>query len=88
MRWWTRFERQIETLTEDNFTAVQDTDELISRGLVVVQLQQLYRMLVTKQVKVKRLTLLREHQEPFASLSLWNIQMLLLNPAEQSYSLR
>jgi len=88
MRWWTRFERQIETLTEDNFTAVQDADELISRGLVVVQLQQLYRMLVTKEVKVKRLTLLREHQEPLASLSLWNIQMLLLNPAEQSYSLR
>lgn len=34
------------------------------------------------------MTLLSEHQEPFAPFPYWNIKMFFLYPAEKSYPLR
>ena len=57
--------------TKDDLATVQDTNEFIPRGFIVIDLQQLCNegQMVANLSRYNGLTLLSEHQEPFTPLS-------------------
>jgi hypothetical protein len=74
--------------TEDDLAAVQYANELISGRLVMIDLYQLcvkseYLFRIIRLVH----TLLCESQETLGAFLVWNIEVLRLQPGEETYSL-
>jgi len=69
--------------TEDDLATVKYADEFIPRGLVMVDLQELWGS-VSDQITSGggSLTLLCEHEEPFAPVLFGYVQVLFLYPSK------